>query len=305
MHKVSIIGAAGTVGSSVGYQLATQSLVDEIVYVDIPSKKSLTIGQAEDTNHAAAYTSHTNVYSGNYSDTENSDIIIVTAGKPRQPGQTRVDLTSVNRTILDSIFSDISQYNDDFISIITTNPVDLLNRHVCDFENRPREHVIGFGGVLDSSRFRYTLSKKLDVPANHIKATILGEHGDSQVPIFSHVNLLNKPTPVFSPDEKSSILSDLKESAMCVIKQKGATQWGPASGVCHLVKSIVENSHSIFPCSAVLNGEYGISDVSLGVPVRLGSNGIEEIVEWDLTSEETDALTQSAIKLASEYQLLS
>ena len=130
MSKISIIGAAGTVGSSFGYHLAVQAIADEIIYVDIPSKYSFTVGQAEDTNHALAYHSDTNVSCGDYSDTENSDIIVITAGKPRQPGQTRIDLAADNIAILDSIINSLLEYNDDFISIITTNPVDLLNRYV-------------------------------------------------------------------------------------------------------------------------------------------------------------------------------
>ena len=304
MSKISIIGAAGTVGSSFGYHLAVQAIADEIVYVDIPSKHSFTVGQAEDTNHALAYHSDTNVSCGDYSDTENSDIIVITAGKPRQPGQTRIDLAADNIAILDSIINSLLEYNDNFISIITTNPVDLLNRHVFESGDRPRESVLGFGGILDSARFRYTLSKKLSLPVTDIDATILGEHGDSQVPIFSQIKLPGNTTPSFSTDEKESILSSLKESAMRVIEQKKATQWGPSAGLYHMVASILESNNQTYPCSVVLDGEYGLSDVSLGVPIHLCPTGMKEILEWNLSPTEEDALKKSAEKLASEYVLL-
>ena len=304
MAKISIIGAAGTVGSSFGYHLAVQSIVDEIVYIDIPSKHSFTVGQVEDTNHALAYHSDTDVSCGEYADTENSDIIVITAGKPRQPGQTRIDLATDNAAILDSIIDSILEYNDDFISIITTNPVDLLNRYVFESGNRPRESVLGFGGILDSARFRYTLSKTLSLPVTDIDATILGEHGDSQVPIFSQIKLPGDTAPSFSIDEQESILSNLKESAMRVIEQKKATQWGPSAGLYHMVAAIIENNNQVLPCSVVLDGEYGLSDVSLGVPAHLDSAGMKEILEWDLSNSEKNALKKSAEKLDSEYALL-
>ena len=301
MTKVSIVGAAGTVGAAAGYNLALRDVADELVFVDIPSKEDETVGQAADANHGVAYDSNTTVYQGDYSATEGSDVVVITAGIPRQPGQTRIDLAGDNAPIMEDIQSSLDEYNDDYISLTTSNPVDLLNRHLYEAGDRDRHKVIGFGGRLDSARFRYVLSERFDAPVRNVEATILGEHGDAQVPVFSKVRV-NGADPEFSEDEKEEILGDLKESAMNVIERKGATQWGPATGVAHMVEAIVRDTGEVVPGSLVLDGEFGLEDVGLGVPVKLGSNGVEEVVEWDLTDFERDQLGEAAEKLGDQYE---
>ncbi len=304
MVKVSIIGAAGTVGAATGYNLALRDVVDELVYVDIPDQEDVTVGQAADTNHGIAYDSNTRVRKGEYADTAGSDVVIITAGIPRQPGQTRIDLAGDNAPIMEDIGSSLAEYTDEFISVTTSNPVDLLNRHLFETGSRPREHVIGFGGRLDSARFRYVLSERADVPVRNVEATILGEHGDAQVPVFSKVRI-DGADPAFSDAEQESILSDLQESAMNVIERKGATQWGPATGVAHMVEAIIRDTGAVLPGSVYLDGEYGYDDVALGVPVKLGADGIEEIVEWELSTSEQDGLDAAAEKLQEQYQKIS
>ena len=304
MAKVSIVGAAGTVGAAAGYNLALRDVVDELVYVDIPEQEDVTVGQAADTNHGIAYDSNTTVVQGDYSATAGSDVVVITAGIPRQPGQTRLDLAGDNAPIMEDIGSSLAEHNDDFVSITTSNPVDLLNRHLYETGDRPREHVIGFGGRLDSARFRYVLAERFSTQVRNVEATIMGEHGDAQVPVFSKVRV-DGADPEFSAEEREEILSDLQESAMNVIERKGATEWGPATGVAHMVEAVLRDTGEVLPGSIALAGEYGLEDAAVGVPVKLGSDGVETVVEWDLTEDEQAGLEAAAEKLREQYDEIS
>ena len=300
MAKVSIIGAAGTVGAAAGYNIALRDVADELVYVDIPDQRETTIGQAADTNHGVAYDSNTTVRQGEYEDTAGSDVVVITAGIPRQPGQTRIDLAGDNAPIMEDIGASLDEYNDDYVSVTTSNPVDLLNRHLYETGDRDRHEVIGFGGRLDSARFRYVLAERFDAPVGNVEATILGEHGDAQVPVFSKVRVDGRD-PTFSGDERNEIIEDLQQSAMDVIERKGATQWGPATGVAHMVEAVVRDTGEVLPGSLVLDGEFGYEDTAFGVPVKLGADGIEEVVEWDLDDHEAGLMDEAAEKLSDQY----
>ncbi|WP_424001662.1 malate dehydrogenase [Haloarcula salina] len=304
MTKVSVVGAAGTVGAAAGYNIALRDIADEVVFVDIPDKEDDTVGQAADTNHGIAYDSNTTVRQGGYEDTAGSDVVVITAGIPRQPGQTRIDLAGDNAPIMEDIQSSLDEHNDDYISLTTSNPVDLLNRHLYEAGDRSREQVIGFGGRLDSARFRYVLSEEFDSPVQNVEGTILGEHGDAQVPVFSKVRV-DGTDPEFSDDEKEQLLGDLQESAMDVIERKGATEWGPARGVAHMVEAIVRDTGEVLPASVKLQGEFGHEDTAFGVPVRLGSDGVEEIVEWDLDGYEQELMAEAAEKLSEQYDKIA
>ena len=299
-QKVSVVGAAGTVGAAAGYSLALRDVVDELVFVDIPDKADEAVGQAADVNHGVAYDANTTVRQGDYAATAGSDVVVITAGIPRQPGQSRLDLAGDNAEIMESIGESLAAHNDEFVTVTTSNPVDLLNRHLYEVGDRPRGHVVGFGGRLDSARFRYVLAERFDAPVRNVEATILGEHGDAQVPVFSKVRV-NGRDPSFDPDERERIRSALQASAMDVIERKGATQWGPATGVAHVVEAILTDSGEVLPCSVVLDGEYGHEETALGVPVRLGSEGVDEVVEWELDGTERDLLAEAATKLSDQY----
>ncbi|WP_459193496.1 malate dehydrogenase [Halosimplex sp. J119] len=304
MTKVSIVGAAGTVGAAAGYNLALRDIVDDLVFVDIPDQEDVTIGQAADANHGVAYDSNTTVRQGTYEDTAGSDVVVITAGIPRQPGQTRIDLAGDNAPIMDDIGSSIAEHNDDYVTVTTSNPVDLLNRHLYETGDRDRHTVVGFGGRLDSARFRYVLSERFDTQVGNVEATILGEHGDAQVPVFSKVRVDGRD-PEFSADEREEILEDLQESAMNVIERKGATEWGPATGVAHMVEAILRDTGEVLPGSVVLDGEFGYEDTAFGVPVKLGSNGVEEVVEWELSDYERELMDEAAEKLSDQYEQMT
>jgi len=298
--KVSVVGAAGTVGAAAAYNIALRDVADEIVLVDIPEKAEEAVGEAADVNHGVAYDANTTVRQGDYAATAGSDVVVITAGIPRQPGQTRIDLAGDNAPIIEEIESSLSEHSAEFVSVTTSNPVDLLNRHLYEVGDRPRGAVVGFGGRLDSARFRYVLADRFDAPVRNVEATILGEHGDAQVPVFSKVRVDGRD-PGFDEGERESILADLQESAMDVIERKGATQWGPATGVGHVVEAILRDTGEVLPCSVALDGEYGHDDTALGVPCRIGADGVEEIVEWDLADYERDLLADAAEKLRDQY----
>ena len=303
MSKVSIIGAAGTVGAAAGYNIALRGVADELVFVDIPEKEDDTVGQAADVNHGVAYDTNTTVRYGSYEDTAGSDVVVITAGIPRQPGQTRLDLADDNAPIMADIGASLAEHNDDFVTVTTSNPVDLLNRHLYESGDRAREKVIGFGGRLDSARFRYVLADRFDVPVRNVEATILGEHGDAQVPVFSKVRV-DGADPEFTDSEREEILDDLQTSAMNVIERKGATEWGPATGVGHVVEAVLRDTGEVLPGSIPLDGEFGHDDVALGVPLKLGADGVEDVVEWDLSEYETELLDEAAEKLSDQYAQL-
>ncbi len=299
-RKVSVVGAAGTVGAAAGYEIARRDVADEVVFVDIPDKEDDTVGQAADVNHGVAYDANTRVRQGDYAATAGSDVVVITAGLPRGPGQSRLDLASDNAPIMESIADSLHEHTDDFVSITTSNPVDVLNRHLYRHGDRDRTKVIGFGNRLDSARFRYVLSERFDVPVANVEATILGEHGDDQVPVFSKVRV-NGADPTFDADERDEILAALQESAMNVIERKGATEWGPAAGVAHMVEAVLRDTGEVLPGSVELEGEYGHDGVALGVPLKLGSDGAAEIVEWDLADHERAGLADAAEKLSEQY----
>jgi malate dehydrogenase len=304
MTKVSVIGAAGTVGAAAGYNLALRDVVDELVFVDIPDMEDETVGQAADVNHGVAYDSNTVVRQGDYAATAGSDVVIITAGIPRKPGQTRLDLAEDNAPIMEDIASSLEEHTDDFVSITTSNPVDVLNRHLYEAGDRDRTKVIGFGNRLDSARFRYVLGQRFEVPVANVEATILGEHGDAQVPVFSKVRVDGRD-PEFSADEKEEILGDLQESAMNVIERKGATEWGPATGVAHMTEAVLRDTGTVLPGSIVLDGEFGYDDVGLGVPLKLGREGVQAVAEWDLAEFERDQLDEAAEKLSDQYEKIT
>jgi malate dehydrogenase len=285
--KVAIIGA-GNLGAGIGYEIASRGIVEEIVLIDI--LKDLAKGQAADINQALAFNNHTKVSSGNYQDLAGTGIIIITAGKPRTAEMTdRLQLAEINLKIISSILNEIKKHVENPIIITITNPMDIINRfiHEAGFS---REKVIGSGGQLDSARLKTVLGDVGEV-------FVLGEHGQNQVPIFSKMD-----SRKFSAEDKESIQSKVKESALNVIQNKGATIFAPAKHTADMVENIVMDKKRVMACSVNLKGEFGLENVSVGVPVKLGKLGIEEIAEWRLEEDELSQLQQAAEKLKRFYE---
>lgn len=295
MRKIGLVGAAGGLGSMVGYNLALNGLADEIVYIDLLKEKAS--AQALDTCHGIIWEQDVDVYQGDYEDARDADLFVVTAGKPRRPGMSRLDLVDANKKIMKEVAKKIDSVAPETVTVITTNPLDVMNFALYRFGKRPRQKVVGEAGMLDSARFRYVLARKFGVKFSEVEAFVLGEHGDSQVPLFSRVVVKGEKKHIKDEEERREILGTLCESAMNVIKGKGATTFGPARAVTLMVDSILNDKRKIYPCSVIPQGEYGLKYGSIGLPVRLGSNGVEEIVEWGLSKEEKEALERSHDKI--------
>ncbi|MEM1530597.1 MAG: malate dehydrogenase [Candidatus Bathyarchaeia archaeon] len=281
--KVSVIGV-GNLGSCIAYELANRGIVEEMVLIDIV--RDLAEGNAMDIGHSIAFRNNTKVYAGDYSDAEGSHIIVVTAGKPRSPEmKTRLELLEVNKRIIADVAQNLKRLGDEPILITLTNPVDIMNYLLWKYTGMPRRKVIGSASMLDSARFRYFLSRKYGVSVLDVEAYVIGEHGENQVPVFSRVKIRGEVRG-FTSLERSEIIDELKKSALAVISKKGATVYAPANNTVNMIESIIRGERRISICSAVLEGEYGLKDISIGVPVTLGKNGIEEIHEWSLDEDE-------------------
>jgi malate dehydrogenase len=299
MRKITIIGA-GNLGSCIAYEIANRYLAEEIVLIDVV--KDLAEGNAEDIGQAIAFRNNTNVHAGNYDDAKGSDIIVVAAGKPRSPGmKSRFELLQVNGNIIKDIARNLKNIGGEPIIITLTNPVDVMNYIMWRYSGLPRNKVIGSAGMLDSARFRCVLSRRYSAPVLDVEAYIIGEHGDNQVPVFSKVEIGGRKI-MFSEEEKNEIAEDLKEAALTVISKKGATVYAPANNTVNIIEKILKDERDLCICSAVLEGEYDLKDVSIGVPVIVGRRGIEEILKWDLSRDEERILYLGAenIKKAIE-----
>ncbi|MBS3116677.1 malate dehydrogenase [Candidatus Woesearchaeota archaeon] len=294
MSKVAIIGA-GNLGSAIAYEIAAQGIVSELIIIDI--LKDLAEGQAADIQQALVSKNTMKVRFGEYSDLIDSEMVIITAGKPRTlEMKDRLQLAEINLKIMDSIITEIKKYARNSIIITVTNPMDVLNNHIFR-QGFERTKVVGSGGELDSARFKVALG----YPEQDFDAFVLGEHGEHQVPLFSKVYFHQKKKE-FSEEEKEIFREKIKKTALTVIEKKGATTFAPAAHTAAMVKAIVNDEHQEMICSVNLAGEYGLSDVSLGVPIILGKKGIIKIQEWQIDEEEREQLRFAAKKLTAFYK---
>jgi len=299
--KVSIIGV-GNLGSCIAYEVANRGLVKELVLIDVV--RDLAEGNAEDISQAMAFRNNAYVYAGDYGDAENSDIIIVTAGKPRTPEmKSRLDLLEVNKRIISDVAQKIVGLHGEPIVITLTNPVDIMNYLMWKYTGFPRARVIGSAGMLDSARFRHLLSRKYNVPVLDVEAYVIGEHGEYQVPLFSRVKFKGV-SQRFTEGERINIVEELKQSALTVISKKGATIYAPANNTANVVEAILRDAKSLYICSAILDGEYGLKDISIGVPVILGRSGVEKIAEWDMSEDEKKTFYSGAKRMRREIEVI-
>ena len=294
MRKIAVVGV-GSLGSCIAYELASRKLADKLVLIDI--YRDLAEGNAEDISQAMAFRSNLEVYAGDYSDAEGSDIIVVTAGKPRTPEmKSRMELLRVNFEIIKSVASKLREISGEPIIVTLTNPVDVMNYVMWRLTGFDRRRVIGSAGMLDSARFRRAISRRLGVPVLDVEAYVIGEHGEHQVPIFSRVKVKGRNIE-FSPDERKRLSEEIKQSALNVISKKGGTVYAPASNTANMIQMLLQNSNCKAVCSAILDGEYGLRDLSIGVPVELSRSGIKRIVEWRLSDDEMKTFLIGAERL--------
>ena len=293
--KITIIGA-GNVGATTAQRLAEKGL-SEIVLLDVvegmPQGKALDLMQA-----GPIYGSNCKVVGTNtYEETENSDVVIVTSGLPRKPGMSRDDLIKVNSGIVKSVVEQAIQKSPDTILVIVSNPLDVMAYVAYKVSKFPRERVIGMAGVLDSSRMRIFIAMELNVSIENVHAFVLGGHGDTMVPMIKYATVAGIPvTELLSKDKLDAIIKRTREGGAEIVSllKNGSAFYAPSASVVEMVDAILKDKKKILPCTVLCKGEYGINDIFLGVPVKLGKKGMEQIIEIKLNKEESDALGKSA-----------
>lgn len=290
-RKVAIIGA-GFVGSSIAYALAIKDIAREIVLIDTNIEK--TDGEAKDIRHGLPSMGTVDLYAGDYSDCADCDLIIVTAGRGRKPGESRLDLTNENVKIMRSVIDSIKQYYTRGAILIISNPVDILTYKAAEWMNLPNGMVFGSGNILDSSRFVRTIADYLDLSTGVINGYIVGEHGDGQVPVWSHVTVGGIPISDYCEDiglewndEVRQHLSDrTKTMGGEIVAEKGRTHYGIATCVCQLADAIINQRPTIVSVSSVLMGEHGCRGVALSVPSVVGPSGVQQRIREKWAPEE-------------------
>jgi len=293
--KVTVIGA-GNVGATAAQRLAEKQLCD-VVLVDIV--EGVPQGKALDLNEAAPIEKHDSHLTGtnSYEDTAGSDIVIITAGIPRKPGMSRDDLISTNAGVVKAVTKEVASRSPEAILIIVSNPLDAMCHVAFDASGFPKERVIGMAGVLDSARFRAFISMELDVSVENTHAFVLGGHGDTMVPLPRYSTVAGIPiTELMAPDRIDALVDRTRNGGAEIVGllKTGSAYYAPASAAVEMAESILKDKKKILPCAAYLQGEYGQQDLFIGVPVKLGAKGVEDIIEITLTDEEKQALQKSA-----------
>lgn len=296
--KITVVGA-GMVGSTTAYSLFNSKLVSEIALVDL--NKDRATAEALDMSHAAAVDLSCKIYSADYSQTADSDIVIITAGVSFKPGQTRLDIIDINKKIIKDVVEEVVKYSPNCIIIMASNPLDAMTFAAYKYSGFDKSRIIGSGTVLDSARFRDSLSQKLNCNPTDILAYTLGEHGDSQIEMFSSVMVAGIPLKQyckqcninFTEEDKKEVSEATVQAAYKIKDGKGATYYGIATSLTRIVQAIVRDEDVILPVSVVLEGEYGFSDVCLAVPTKVNKKGAGQVLEIAMTQEEKAGLENS------------
>lgn len=300
--KVVVVGA-GKVGSTVAYTIMMNNLTSEIVMIDVDRGRAR--GEALDMNHGIAFFKQLTIRDGDFSDCADADVIVLTAGIPRQPDQSRLDLARTNVALTRDIVRKIMEFAVNPLIVVISNPVDVLTYIVQKESGLPAGRVIGSGTTLDTGRFRYLLSQHCKVDVRNVHAYIIGEHGDSEVPVWSRASIASKPFDEFCEDcprrclhiNREMIFTQTRDAGAEIIKLKGATFYGVAQAAARIVGAIMGDENSVLTVSTVLNGNYGISDVALSLPCIVNRNGVERYLDIRISDEELGQLQASAQKL--------
>lgn len=302
IQKVAVIGC-GFVGSTIAYTLMQKGTFSEMVLLDAAQGKAE--GEAMDISHGLPFAHAMDIYAGTYEDIADAAVVIITAGANQKPGETRLDLVQKNSRIMRSIISEVKRVNCEGILLIVSNPVDILTEVALRESGFPKERVIGSGTVLDTARLKYLVSEKLNVDSRNVHAFIAGEHGDSELAVWSCANIYGISIDEFAKirgfhdftKEKDEIYHAVRDSAYEIIERKGATYYGIGMAAAKIAEAIVRDSHTVVPVSVSLNGEYGLSGLCLSIPAVIGSRGAEQVLEISLNAEEEERLRRSADEL--------
>lgn len=304
--KVAIVGT-GLVGSSTAFSLVTQGVCDEVLMIDINNERA--VGEAMDLNHSIEYLNrNTKVRAASYDECGDVDVIVITAGAPPKPGQTRLDTLDLSAKIVETIVNPIMKSGFKGYFIIVSNPADIIAYHVYKLSGLPKSHVLSTGTSVDTARLKNFIGELLDVDPRCVQGYSMGEHGDSQMVPWSHVTVGGKSFIKVLEDNKDrfanvdldKLVQDTAQAGWEVYKRKGTTYYAIASATSGIIKAILYNENKIIPVSTLLEGEYGVSDVFAGVPVILNSEGVKEIVEIHMSDEEKNKF-QNSINVIKEY----
>ncbi len=305
--KVTVVGA-GHVGETVAERVANKHLANEVVLVDVvegmPQGKALDMWESAPIEGFDTRLIGTN----GYDETANSDIVVITAGVPRKPGMSRDDLLNTNFNIVKKVTEEVASRSPNAILIVVSNPLDVMAYTAMKVSGFPAERVMGMAGILDTARYRSFIAMELNVSVKDIQAMVLGGHGDSMVPLPAYTTIAGIPLSHFLPKEKiDAIIERTRKGGGEIVSllKTGSAYHAPGSAVAEMIEAIVLDKKRILPCSVWLTGQYGITDTFAGVPVKLGANGVEEILEIPLSDEDLNALRQSAEHVKANIQKLN
>ena len=297
--RVVIIGS-GFVGSTAAFAILAQGISSEVVLIDTNKEKC--IGEVLDLEQAASFVPRAKVWAGDYADCANADIIVITAGVGQKPGQTRMEIADVDAKIMKEIISNIRPYATNAIILVVSNPLDVMTYVALKESGFPKQKVFGTGTTLDSARLRYYLGGEFHLDPENIEAYILGEHGDTSVPIISHMNVMGESLanfPEYSEEKVRKAFLSARDSAYEIIKRKGATYYAIAFVIARMVRAILDDEGHAFPVSTLLEGEFGLHDVCLSVPALVGRSGVQKIIPLTLSEFEQEQLQKSAQAIRS------
>lgn len=303
IKKVAIIGV-GAVGASIAFSLMEKGVFNEIVLID--NNKDKAIGEAMDLSHGILYASSpSKIYAGEYKDIKDAALVIITAGAAQKEGETRLDLVKKNSAIMKSIISNIKPIGIEGILLIVSNPVDVLTHVAYKYSGLDKSRVIGSGTVLDTARLKYMVSEHLKVDSRNVHAVMIGEHGDTELPVWSGANISGVPLIEFCElrghhnheEGMNKLYSGVRNAAYEIIKRKGSTYYGIAMAVTKICECVVNDEKSMLPISVELSGTYGLNDIALSIPSILGRKGVELILELPLSEIEKNRLKESALTL--------
>ncbi|HYG99624.1 MAG TPA: L-lactate dehydrogenase [Terriglobales bacterium] len=297
--RVAVVGC-GNVGATFAYALLLSGLASEIVLIDYNRQKAE--GEAMDLAHTEPFAHPTRIWAGDYPDTAGAIVTVIAAGVGQKPGETRLDLVKRNAEVMRQIVPQIARHNPDGIILMTTNPVDVLTYAAWKYSGLPPRRVFGSGTILDTARFRYLLSQYFHVDARSIHAHIIGEHGDSEVPVWSLANIGGMKLPAFCAahgidyrqDDMDEIFQQTRDAAYHIIKRKGATYYAVAAGLMRIVEAILRDQSTVLSLSSLVENYCGISDVCLSLPTIVNRSGVERVLRLDLSQEEVGGLRNSA-----------
>ena len=309
-RKAAVIGC-GFVGASIAFRFLQQGLFSHLVLVDANREKAE--GEAMDLSDGLPYGASMEITAGTYNDVAGCGLVVVTAGVNQKPGETRLELIGRNAAILKSILHEITSRKFEGILLIVSNPVDVLTYLSKELSGYPRERVIGSGTVLDTARLKQLLGEELGVDSRNVHAFIVGEHGDSELAVWSGANVSGLDLQDFcrlrgkalNPQDMDRLYREVQGSADAIIRRKGATYYGIAMAVGRIAECIVKDEHAVLPVSAVLEGEYGLEKLALSVPAIVGKNGLEKILEIPLSQTERTALDSSAQQMQQAIRQVS